>query len=82
MEELRFWEDNVAELSGYSIRVRPGVVKMRHHWFVSDAGEYLAGGVEWSRAGKKEGTEYQVHLTEKQQKGSSTEREMVGMRAA
>ena len=78
-EELRFW-DNVAEVSGYSLRARPGVVKMRHHWFVSDAGEYLAGGVEWSRAGKKGGTEYQVHLTEKQQKGSSTEREMVEMR--
>ena len=43
----------MAELSGYSIRMRPGVVEVRHHWFVSDAGEYMAGGVEWSRAGKK-----------------------------
>ena len=36
--------------------------------------------MKWSRAGRKEGTEYQVHLTQKQQQGSSTERELVGMR--
>ena len=53
LEELRFWGDNVAELSGYSIRMRPGVVEVSHRWFVSDSGEYMAGGVEWSRAGKK-----------------------------
>ena len=80
-EELIFWRDNVKELSGFPIRMKPGVVDIRQYWFVSDAGEYLAGGVEWSRAGRKEGTEYQVHLTEEQMVASSTEREMVGMRA-
>ena len=80
VQELLFWKDNVAMLSGYAIRMKPGVVSIRQRWFVSDAGEYLAGGVEWSKAGRKEGTEYQVHLTDQQQQGSSTERELVGMR--
>ena len=37
--------------------------------------------MEWTRNGVKEGTEYQVPLTLEEQKGSSTEREMVGIRA-
>ena len=81
VEELQFWRDNLNELSGFPIRMKPGLVDIRQRWFVSDAGEFLAGGVEWSRAGRKEGTEYQVHLTEEQMLASSTEREMVGMRA-
>ena len=81
VDELDFWQDNVRRLNGFPIRSRPGVVDLRQRWFVSDAGEYLAGGVEWSLAGRVEGTEYQVRLTEEQQAGSSTEREMVGMKA-
>ena len=41
----------------------------------------MAGGVEWTKDGKKGGSEFQVHLTEKQQQSSSTEREMLGQRA-
>ena len=53
--------------------MKPGVVSVKQRWFVSDAGEYLAGGVEWSRAGRREGTEYQVHLTREQQQEEQEE---------
>ena len=48
---------------------------------VSDAGERMVGGVEWTRDGKKEGSKFHVHLSEKQQQSSSTDREMIGQRA-
>ena len=54
---------------------------MKQIKMVSDAGEHMAGGVEWTKDGKKEGSEFQVHLTEKQKQSSSTEREMLGQRA-
>ena len=38
------------------------VSSIKQRWFVSDAGEYLVGGVKRSRAGRKEGAEYQLHL--------------------
>ena len=79
--ELRFWLKGLEENNGFPIRAKPGVVDVRQIKMVSDAGEHMAGGVEWTKDGKKGGSEFQVHLTEKQQQSSSTEREMLGQRA-
>ena len=79
--ELEFWMNSLGEYNGFPIRPKPGVVDVRQVRMVSDAGEHMAGGVEWTKDGKKEGSEFQVHLTEKQQQSSSTEREMLGQRA-
>ena len=49
---------------------------------VSDAGEHMVGGVEWTKDGKKGGSEFQVHLSEKEQQSSLTEHEMLGQRGA
>jgi hypothetical protein len=78
--ELDYWRRELRRLNGSAIRVEPGVVAVRHERrYVSDAGEYMVGGVEWTEGGRKRGTEYKVHLTERQQKTSSTEREMIGI---
>ena len=81
LDELQFWRENVVGLNGFPIRPRAGLAELKQRWFVSDAGEYLIGGVEWSLAGRVEGTDYQVHLSKEEQVASSTEREMIGMRA-
>ena len=79
--ELRFWLEGLEENNGFPIRSKPGVVDVKQIKMVSDAGEHMAGGVEWMKDGKKEGCEFQVHLTEKQQQLSWTDREMLGQRA-
>ena len=81
MDELKFWRENVERLNGFPIRPRAGLAELKQRWFVSDAGEFQIGGVEWSLGGRVEGTDYQVRLTKEEQLGSSTEREMIGMRA-
>lgn len=81
VSELEFWAGSLVRLNGFPIRSEVGVVSMEQKCWVSDAGEFLAGGVEWTKAGRKEGSEFQVHLTKEEQKASSTEREMVGQRA-
>ena len=78
VRELMYWHDKLQQLNGCLIRSDPGVVVVQQRWFVSDAGEFMIGGVEWSKFGKKEGSEFQFHLTEEQSEASSTEREMLG----
>ena len=63
---LRFWLEGLEENNGFPIRSKPGVVDVKQIKMVSDAGEHMAGGVEWMKDGKKEGCEFQVHLTKKQ----------------
>ena len=66
--ELVFWDGSLVRLNGFSIRPEAGVVSLKQRCWVSDAGEFLAGGVEWTKVGRKEGFEFQVHLREEKQK--------------
>ena len=66
VEELQFWLGNLQRLSGFPIRPKPGVVDVKQIKMVSDEGKHMIGGVEWTKDVKKEGSEFQVHLTKKQ----------------
>ena len=81
VSELKFCLGNLERCNGFPIRPKPGVVDIKQVNMVSDAGEHMVDRVEWTRDGKKEGSEFQVHLTEKQKLSSSMEREMLGQLA-
>ena len=46
------------EYNGFIIRPRPGVVAVEQIEMVSDAGEHMSGGVEWTKDGKKGDSEF------------------------
>ena len=53
---MRFWLEGLGENNGFPIRSKPGVVDISLMKMVNDASKHMAGGVEWIKDGKKEGS--------------------------